>query len=137
MTQRLLSLDEVLNKLVERTEIISLPILRAEALLTIASELDHIGDLSKGKNRAEVLKYVDAAKEKLEISELLGYGIKDDYQLLYMAIDEIKETMRSGKSAATWAKVKQALTDLKNKIKQYNLKTKGQQHLAASRLESH
>ena len=111
-----LVLDEVLNTLVERTEIIPLPLLRAEALLTIASELEHKEDLSKEKSRAEVLKFADAAKEKLKMAELLGYGGKDDYQLLYTAIDEIKETIHSEKSAATWTKVKQTLTDLKNKI---------------------
>ena len=50
------------------------------------------------------------------MAQLLGYGGKDDYQLLYTAIDEIKETIHSEKSASTWAKVKQTLTDLKNKI---------------------
>ncbi|MFZ2171451.1 MAG: YfdX family protein [Methylococcaceae bacterium] len=111
-----LVLDEVLNTLVKRTEIIPLPILRAEALLTEASELEHKEDMSKEKSRAEVLKFTDAAKEKLKIAELLGYGGKDDYQVLYTAIDEIKETMHSEKSAATWAKVKQTLTDLRNKV---------------------
>jgi len=109
-------LNEVLNTLVENTEIISLPILRAEALLTVASELEHKEDLSKEKSRAEVLKFADAAKEKLKMAELLGYGGKDDYKLLYTAIDEIKETIHSEKSAATWSKIKQSLTDLKNKI---------------------
>lgn len=111
-------LDEVLNTLVERTEIIPLPILRAEALLTEASMVEHKEDMSKEKSRAEVLKFADAAKEKLKIAELLGYGGKDDYKLLYTAIDEIKETMHSEKSAATWEKVKQTLSDLRNKITQ-------------------
>jgi len=111
-----LVLDEILNTLVEHTEIIPLPVLRAEALLTIASELEHKEDLSREKSRTEVLKFADAAKEKLKLAELLGYGSKDDYKLLYTAIDDIKETVHSEKSAATWAKVKQTLTDLKNKI---------------------
>jgi len=113
-----LVLDDVLNMLVERTEVIPLPLLRAEILLTEASELEHKEDLSKEKSRAEVLKFADAAKEKLKLAELLGYGSKDDYQSLYTAIDEIKDTIHSEKSAATWAKVKQTLTDLKNKITQ-------------------
>jgi hypothetical protein len=111
-----LVLDAVLNTLIETTEIIPLPILRAEALLTIASELEHKEDLAKEKNRAEVLKYTDEAKEKLKMAQLLGYGGKDDYQLLYTAIAEIKETIHSEKSAATWANVKQTLSDLKNKF---------------------
>lgn len=109
-------LSDVLNTLIEVTEIIPLPILRAEALLTEASELEHKEDMSKEKSRAEVLKFTDAAKEKLKTAELLGYGGKDDYKLLYTAIDEMKDTMHSEKSAATWAKIKQTLVDLKNKI---------------------
>ena len=109
-------LDEVLSTLVEVTEIIPLPILRAEGLLTEASEFEHKEKMDKEKNRAEVLKYTDAAKEQLKIAELLGYGGKQDYQLLYTVIDDIKNTMHSEKSAAAWAKVKQTLTDLKSKI---------------------
>jgi len=114
------ALSDVLNTLVEVTEIIPLPILRAEALLTEASELEHKEDMSKEKSRAEVLKFTDVAKEKLKIAELLGYGGKDDYQVLYTAIDDIKDTMHSEKSAAAWANIKQKLTDLK--IKLYILK---------------
>ncbi|MDD5275640.1 MAG: YfdX family protein [Methylovulum sp.] len=109
-------LDEVLNTLVAVTEIIPLPLLRAEALLTEASVLEHNGDMSKEQSRADVLILADAAKEKLNIAQLLGYGGKEDYQLLYTAIDEIKETLHSEKSASTWTKIKQNLTDLKNKI---------------------
>ena len=114
--QAALVLDEVLNTLVEHTEIIPLPLLRAETLLTEASALEHKENLSKEKSSAEVLKFSDAAKEKLKLAELLGYGDKDDYQLLYTAIDEIKETLHSEKSASTWTKVKQTLTDVKNKV---------------------
>ena len=114
--QAALVLDDVLNTLVEHTEIIPLPLLRAETLLTEASALEHKENLSKEKSSAEVLKFSDAAKEKLKLAELLGYGDKDDYQLLYTAIDEIKETLHSEKSASTWTKVKQTLTDVKNKV---------------------
>jgi len=111
-----LVLDEVLNTLVQQTEIIPLPLLRAEALLTIAAELEHKTDLSKADSRAEVLKFTNAAKDKLKLAELLGYGNQDDYQDLYKAIDEIKEVIHSEKSAATWAKIKQNLADLGHKI---------------------
>jgi hypothetical protein len=109
-------LDEALNSLVEETEIIPLPLLRAEGLLLKASELEQKSDLSKENNRDEVLKLVAAAKEKLKIAQLLGYGAKDDYQLFYKVIDDIKTTVHTEKSAATWAKIKQALADLKNKV---------------------
>jgi hypothetical protein len=109
-------LDAALNSLVEETEIIPLPLMRAEGLLLKASELEQTSDLSKENNRDEVLKLVTAAKEKLKMAQLLGYGEKDDYQLFYKVIDDIKTTIHTEKSAATWAKIKQGLADLKNKI---------------------
>jgi len=109
-------LNNVLNTLVEVTEVIPLPLLRAEALLTEASELEHKTDLSKESSRAEVLKFADAAKDKLKLAILLGYGSKSDYKILFTAIDEIKETIHSEKSAATWNSIKQAFSKLKDKV---------------------
>ena len=109
-------LDEALNSLIEQTEIIPLPLLRAETLLFKAAELEQTLDLAKADNREQVLKLVAAAKEKLKIAELLGYGGKADYQPFYQIIDAIKDSISTEKSAATWSKIKQALADLKNKI---------------------
>ncbi len=109
-------LNKVLNMLVKTTEIIPLPILRAEALLDQASEMEHKQDLSKEKSREEVLKLTDAAKDKLILAELLGYGAKDDYKMLYTEIDVIKEKLNSEKSPATWEKIKHTLSELKNKV---------------------
>ncbi len=108
-------LNKALNMLVETTEVIPLPFLRAEALLDEASELEHKKDMSKEKSREEVLKLTDAAKDKLKVAELLGYGDKDDFKMLYTEIDVIKETLHSAKSAATWDKIKHKLAELKNK----------------------
>lgn len=109
-------LEDVLNTLVEETEITPLPVLRAESLLTKASELEHKEDMSKDDSRAEVLKYTNAAKDELKIAEILGYGNKDDFSLLYTVIDDIKDEMHTEKSKAAWAKVKEKLADLKAKI---------------------
>ena len=109
-------LNEVLNMLVETTEVIPLPILRAEALLDEASKLEHKKDLPKEKSREEILKLADAAKDKLKLAELFGYGDKDDYKVLYTEIDVIKETLHSDKSSATWEKIKRTLSELKNKV---------------------
>jgi len=109
-------LEEVLSTLVEETEITPLPVLRAESLLTQASELEHKEDMSKTDNRAEVLKYTAAAKDELKIAEILGYGSKEDFSLLYTVIDDIKDEMDTEKSKATWANIKQKLNDLKTKI---------------------
>ena len=109
-------LEDVLSTLVEQTEIIPLPVLRAETFLSNASEAEHKEDMSKADSRAEVLKYTNLAKDQLKIAELLGYGTKDDFSLLYTVIDDIKNEMHTEKSAATWEKIKKTLADLKNKI---------------------
>jgi hypothetical protein len=110
------TLYEVLSMLVKTTEIMPLPVLQAETLLTAASELEHRSDLSKEASRAEILKLSDAAKEKLSLAEMLGYGDKADYKQLYDAIGDLKDVIHSEKSAAAWDKVKNLLTALKNKI---------------------
>ena len=109
-------LNKVLNMLVVTVEVIPLPILRAEALLDDASELEHKNDMSKEKSREDVQKLTDAAKDKLKLGELLGYGDKDDYKMLYTEIDDIKEALHSEKSASTWEKIKLKLAELKNKV---------------------
>lgn len=109
-------LNNALNMLVETTDVIPLPFLRAEALLDEASDLEHKKDMSKEKGREEVLKLTDAAKDQLKVAELLGYGDKDDFKALYTEMDDIKETLHSEKSAATWEKIKRKLTELKEKV---------------------
>ena len=110
------ALYEVLSMLVKTTEIMPLPVLQAETLLTAASELEHKSDLSKEASRAEILKLTDAAKEKLSLAEMLGYGDKADYKMLYDAIGDLKDVIQSEKSTAAWDKVKNLLSALKNKI---------------------
>jgi hypothetical protein len=110
------ALHDVLNMLVDTTEIIPLPLLRAEAILTQASELEHKNDLSQQTSRDAILKLTEEAKNQLSLAETLGYGEKDDYKLLYTAIDDIKDVIHSKKSAAAWDKVKNSLLDLKNKL---------------------
>jgi ribosomal protein S7 len=110
------ALYDVLNLLVKTVEIIPLPVLKAEALVTAASELEHKSDLTQEASRSEILKLTDAAKEKLKLAEMLGYGDKADYKQLYEAIDGIKDVIHSEKSAAFWDKIKNSLSALKNKI---------------------
>ncbi|HEY8157305.1 MAG TPA: YfdX family protein [Methylobacter sp.] len=109
-------LDKALNMLVETTEIMPLPFLRAEALVNQASDLEHKKDMSKEKSREEVLKLTDAAKDQLKIAELLGYGDKDDFKMLYTEIDDIKDTLHSEKSVETWEKIKHKLSELKRNM---------------------
>jgi len=110
------ALYAVLSLLDKTTEIMPLPVLKAEALLTAASELEHKSDLKKETSRDEILKLTDAAKEKLKLAEILGYGAKEDYKPLYDAIDGIKDVIHTQKAAATWDKLKNALSAFKNKI---------------------
>jgi len=109
-------LYNVLNTLVGTTEIIPLPVLRAETLLDKAMELEHKSDLTKEASRTEILILTDAAKDKLKLAEILGYGGKDDYKQLYNAIDDIKDVIHTEKSAVAWDKIKASLAALKNKI---------------------
>ncbi len=110
------ALYDVLNLLVKTTEIFPLPVLQAEELLTAASELEHKSDLSKEGSRKEILKLTDAAKGKLKLAEMLGYGDKKDYKQLYNAIDDLKDVIHSEKSAAVWDKIKASLSAFKKKI---------------------
>ncbi len=110
------ALYDVLNMLVEMTEIMPLPVLRAETLLTAASEYEHKSDLTKEASRTEILILTDAAKDKLKLAEILGYGNKDDYKVLYDSIDELKDVIHSEKSAATWDKIKNGFSAFKDKI---------------------
>lgn len=114
-------LEGLLNTLVEETEITPLPILRTEALLTKASEVEHQQNMSNAASRAEVLKYIDAAKNQLKIATLLGYGEKQDFYILYSVIDDLSNQMHTDKSTVAWEEIKTALTDLKNKITRMQL----------------
>jgi hypothetical protein len=105
-----------LNTLDQITQIMPLPVLHAEVLLTQASEAEHRDDLSQASSRTEVLKLANAAKDQLKLAELFGYGSKDDYKLLYSSIDEIEDVIFSEKSAATWAMLKERLATLKNTL---------------------
>jgi len=109
-------LYEAFNLLVKTTEIMPLPVLKAEALIMEASELETRNDISKASSKAEILLLTDSAKDKLKLAEMLGYGVKADYKPLYDAIDEIKDVIYTEKSVFTWDKLKSLLSALKNKV---------------------
>ena len=117
--QAKLVLADVLGSLVTTTEVYALPVLQAETLLTAASELEHKEDLSKADARREILGLTDAAKDKLKLSQILGYGTDDDYENLYDSIDDIDKVIRSEHSAAVWNNAKQSLSHLKESIKSH------------------
>ena len=106
-------LQAVLNTLVVTTdEVIPLPKLRAEHLLKEAQDLAEKKDRSKEEND-KLAKHLQAAREQLQMAELLGYGKKKDYNSMYEQIREIEEKSAGGKSGLGWFdKVKQQLADL-------------------------
>jgi len=115
--QATVDLNDVLDTLVVETDVMPLPVLRAEELLTVAAEMEHKDDLTQDKSRAEIQKFVDAAKDQLELAQLLGYGDKADYKVLYQGIDGIHKAVFTEKSASTWQKIKDDLAQFKDRLK--------------------
>ena len=107
------ALQAALNTLVVTTDdVIPLPKLRAEHLLKQAQDLAEKKDRSKEEND-KLSKHLQAAREQLQMAELLGYGKKKDYNPMYEQISEIEHKSASGKSGTGWFdKVKQQLADL-------------------------
>lgn len=106
-------LQAALNTLVITTDdIVPLPKLRAEHLLKQAQDLAEKRDRNKEENE-KLTKYLQAAREQLQMAELLGYGKKKDYKPMYEQISEIEKKSAGGKSGTGWFdKLKQQLSDL-------------------------
>jgi YfdX protein len=106
-------LQAALNTLVVTTDdVIPLPKLRAEHLLKQAQELAEKKDRSKEEND-KLTKNLQAAREQLQVAELLGYGKKTDFNPIYQQISEIENKSAGGKSGTGWfEKLKQQLADM-------------------------
>lgn len=106
-------LQAALNTLVITTDdIVPLPKLRAEHLLKQAQDLAEKRDRNKEENE-KLTKYLQAAREQLQMAELLGYGKKKDCKSMYEQISEIEKKSAGGKSGTGWFdKLKQQLSDL-------------------------
>ena len=105
-------LQEALGTLVITTEVIPLPKLRAESLLNDAQALAAKKDRTKEENDTLANK-LKAAREQLQMAELLGYGKKRDYQPMYEQLDGIENASAGGKSGTGWFdKIKKQLSDL-------------------------
>ncbi len=113
------ALVNLLNSLVITEEVMPFAVLRAEELLDSAFELEHKADLNDPKVRDEILKLTKEARENLEIAQLLGYGKKKDYKLLYKAIGALEKTIKSKQhGAGLWDRVEKELESLKGRIRQ-------------------
>jgi tetratricopeptide (TPR) repeat protein len=86
------TLAVALSTVVEKSSIIPLSLIRAEALITSASELDK----DQGKDKA--LKLLDAAKEQLDVATALGYTAEDSdlYSALKDQISALKKEITGG-----------------------------------------
>ena len=106
-------LQAALNTLVVTTDdVIPLPKLRAEHLLKQVQELAEKKHRSKEEND-KLTKHLQAAREQLQMAELLGYGKKTDFKPIYEQIGEIENKSAGGKSGTGWFdKLKQHLADL-------------------------
>jgi hypothetical protein len=100
------------TRVVTTDAVMPLPKLRAEFLLKEAQDLAEKKDRSTEENH-KLAKHLQAAREQLQMAELLGYGKKKDYNPMYEQIREIEEKSAGGKSGTGWFdKVKQQLSNL-------------------------
>lgn len=111
------ALYTLMNSVETITEVMPLPVLRAEEFLTTASALEQKRDLSKQVNREEIINLADAARNQLKLAVLLGYGSKDNYKELHWAIDEMKATIHySAGSQPAWDSIARSFAVLKNSL---------------------
>lgn len=107
------ALQAALNTLVVTTDdVIPLPKVRAEHMLEQAKDLAE----KKDRNTEEEKKLgnnLRAARDQLQLAELLGYGKQKDYKPMYEQISEIEKKSAGGKSGTGWFDtLRQNLSDL-------------------------
>ncbi|MDZ7784030.1 MAG: YfdX family protein [Halioglobus sp.] len=91
------SLQAALNTLVVTEHVVPLPILRANALLDSAEELAAKSDRSDSEAE-ELDNQLKAARNQLEMAELLGYGDEKRYAPLYKELESLQKKVRKGDS---------------------------------------
>lgn len=105
-------LQTALGTLVVTTEVIPLPKLRAESLLKDAQVLAEKKDRTKEEND-KLAGNLEAAREQLQMAEILGYGKPGDYKPMYEQLDGIEKASAGGKSGTGWFdKIRKQLSDL-------------------------
>ncbi|MGR9000118.1 MAG: YfdX family protein [Gammaproteobacteria bacterium] len=109
-------LIKVLDTLVYVEEITPLPIIRAEDKLDEAFQIEHKGDLSKQATKDKISHLVIDANQDIKVAEALGYGSKDDYEILYDSMDALKKSIGTGGFEGEWSKLKKSISAFKNKI---------------------
>lgn len=110
------ALQAALNTLVVSEHIMSLPLIRAEEKLAKAEELTQ-KDARSDEDTKTLTKLIDEAREQLKLSELLGYGTKEDYKKFYAEIEQIEDKTKTGKSAkGIFAPLREYLSNLKHSL---------------------
>ena len=117
-----LGLYDLLSTLVVTRNVIPLPILRAEELLTKADELAVKEGRSNEENK-ELVALLDNAKAQIEMAEALGYGDKKQYKAFYRQIKDIRKKTEGSKFGKGFMKeLKDSLKNFKEKIFSNNSK---------------
>jgi len=109
-------LYDVLDTFITEQGITPLSIIRAEEKLDEAFQIEHKSDLSKQETRDKITKLVKNAEQNIKVAQALGYGTKDDYEVLYDSIDALKVAIRKASIKGEWAKIKKSISAFKNKI---------------------
>lgn len=74
-------------------------------------------DTRTDEESTTLAKLLEEAREQLKLSELLGYGTKEDYKKFYAEIEQIEDKTKAGKSAkAIFAPLREYLADLKRSL---------------------
>lgn len=94
-------LRTLLNTLVITSEVVPLPRLRAEEQIKAAQTLAEKKNRSKDEND-KLAQHLQAAREQLQMGELLGYGDRKAYKPMYQQLDEIEKKMAGGRSGPGW-----------------------------------
>ena len=106
------ALQAVLNTLVVTTDVVPLPILRAEILLRNAEALAENKERTD-KDNETLASQLAEARHQIKMAELLGYGDKKAFKPIYEQIDQIEEKASNNGSGQGWFdKIKQQLSDL-------------------------
>ncbi|MBA3963573.1 MAG: YfdX family protein [Chthoniobacterales bacterium] len=110
------ALHIALNTIVVESYIIPLPKVRAKAMLGEAEKLSEKSGRNADENK-KLHELVEDARHELHLGEVLGYGTKDDYKVLYGQLDDIQKKTEAGKSGqGFFDKIKESLKNFKERI---------------------
>ena len=93
------ALQTVLDTLVISKQVIPLPVERSRVLLKRAEDLMEKKERTQ-EETDQITTFIVAAKQQLEMAQLLGYGRKKDFGELYSHIKEIDKKAKAGKSGS-------------------------------------